>query len=185
MTLLTPLVFHGRLLDSPFEGELFLSDIRPGTLETEMDFVAYAQLARPNWAPVWMSFPQKCRFLGSIVQHIVDTVWDDIDLLLMICRVPGIRMPLELGQEKIFQVVELEPEIERLAALGQSFLSMDEGFVRHPMEIGNNDLRLQWHLPRGAQAVPHFERLCERLRALGLVDLHRATAGRLHASPAP
>lgn len=170
-----PLVFHGQLQASPFAGELFLSDIRPRALETEEDFIAYHQMARPTWASVWMSFPQKSRLLAAIHRHVVETVWDDVDHVLQVCRVPGIRMPVELGHEKIFQVVELAPEIERLESLGESFLSIHEGFVRHPMEEGMNDLRIQWHGARSPEAPRKFQDLAQRLRALGLHDVRENT----------
>ena len=169
------LLFEGQLSQSPFKGEYFLSDIRPRTLETEADFVSYRALARPTWAPVLMSFPQKGRFLSSILTCMLNTVWDDVDRLLMVCRVPGIRMPLELGQDKILQVVELAPEVERLSALGESFLAMDEGFVRHPLETGNNELRLQWHGARAHDAAEKFAALCNALRSLGLHEPGQAT----------
>lgn len=162
------LTFEGQLASTPSPGEFFLSNIRPRELATDHDFASYRALARADWAPVQMSFPQKCRYLEQIVGCIRETVWTDVDWRLMNCRVPGIRMPVSLGEEKILQVVELEPETQRLRALGYSFLAMKEGFVRHPSEVGDNRLRLDWHLPRRAGAVAAFEDLCRRLRALGL-----------------
>lgn len=162
------LLFEGRLKSSPFHGEIFHSSFRQLELHTESDFAAFQQMARSRWAPVWMSFSQKSRFISQIYQHIADTVWNDIDHLLMVARVPSVRMPMELGQDKILQAVEMAPEIQRLEALEESFLSLYEGFVRHPMEGGNNEVRLQWHSPRCSDAAPKFQDLCERLRALGL-----------------
>jgi hypothetical protein len=43
-------------------------------------------------------------------------VWDDIDRMVMVARVPSVRVPVELAHEKILQVVELQPEIDRLDA---------------------------------------------------------------------
>lgn len=165
---MTDMYFEGRLKASPFQGELFNSSFRQLELVTESDFIAYHELARNRWAPVWMSFAQKSRFMVAVYQHLVETVWDDVDRMIMLARVPSVRMPLELGQEKILQVVELEPEVQRLDALGESFLSLYDGFVRHPLESGNNELRLQWHRPRGEHAARKFEDLTQRLRAMGL-----------------
>lgn len=162
------LVFEGALQASPFQGELFHSSFRQLELFTEADFVAYHEMARNRWAPVWMSFVQKSRFMVDIYQCLAETVWNDIDHMVMVARVPSVRMPLELGQEKILQVVELQSEIDRLNKLGESFLSMYEGFVRHPLESGNNDVRLEWHQPRGEQAASKFDLLTQRLRAMGL-----------------
>jgi hypothetical protein len=165
---MSDLYFEGRLKASPFQGELFNSSFRQLELVTESDFIAYHELARSRWAPVWMSFSQKSRFMTAVYQHLVETVWDDVDRMIMVARVPSVRMPLELGQEKILQVVELAPEVQRLDALGESFLSLYDGFVRHPLESGNNELRLQWHRPRGEHAARKFEDLTQRLRAMGL-----------------
>lgn len=162
------LVFEGALQASPFQGELFHSSFRQLELFTEADFVAYHELARNRWAPVWMSFAQKSRFMTELYQRLVETVWDDIDRMVMVARVPSVRMPVELGQEKILQVVELQPEIDRLDEMGESFLSLYEGFVRHPLEIGNNEVRLEWHRPRGEQAASKFDLLTQRLCAMGL-----------------
>jgi hypothetical protein len=167
------LLFEGQLQSSPFHGEIFHSTFRQLELHTESDFVAFQQMARSRWAPVWMSFSQKSRFMSQVYQHILETVWDDVDRMLMVARVPSVRMPIELGQDKILQVVELAPEIQRLEALEESFLSLYDGFVRHPMESGNNELRLQWHRPRGADAAPKFDKLCEKLRAMGLQEAAR------------
>ena len=163
------LCFEGKLQASPFQGELFNSSFRQLELVTEADFLAYHELARPRWAPVWMSFAQKNGFMTQVYRHLVETVWDDVDRMIMVARVPSVRMPLELGQEKILQVVELESEIQRLDALGESFLSLYDGFIRHPLESGNNELRLQWHRPRGDRAAEKFALLVQRLRAMGLV----------------
>lgn len=162
------LCFEGQLQASPYQDELFKSTFRQLELFTEADFVAYHEMARSRWAPVWMSFQQKSRFMTAIYQQLVETVWDDIDRLIMVARVPSVRMPLELGQEKILQVVDMESEIQRLDALGESFLSLYDGFVRHPLESGNNELRLQWHHPRGDQAAHKFALLTSRLRGMGL-----------------
>lgn len=165
---MSDLYFEGWLRASPFRGELFNSSFRQLELMSEADFIAYHELARSRWAPVWMSFAQKSRFMMAVYQHLVETVWDDVDRMIMVARVPSVRMPLELGQEKILQVVDLAPEVQRLEALGESFLSLYDGFVRHPLESGNNELRLQWHRPRAEHAARKFEDLTQRLRALGL-----------------
>lgn len=162
------LTFRGVMRASPYRGQLFQSTFRQLELFTEADFAAYHELARRTWAPVLMSFSQKSRFMTELYGHLLKTVWDDIDRLILIARVPSVRMPQELGQEKIIQVVELESEVQRLDALGESFLSLDEGFVRHPLEWGANELRLQWHRPRGEEAAAKFFELTRRLRDMGL-----------------
>lgn len=166
-------VFAGRLLTSPFLGEIYLSNIRPYQLVTEDDFIAYTSLARASWAPVLMSFGQKSEFLNRIVEHVVDAVGQHNCRILLNCRVPGIRMPMALGKGNVFQVVDLSPEITRLTRAGESFVSIYEGFVRHPLEIGHNELLVEWHNCPDAAAVSRFRELSFCFFSMGFVaDIH-------------
>lgn len=79
-------------------------------------------------------------------------------------------MPVELGQDKVFQVVELQPEVDRLVWAGESFLAVYEGFVRHPLEQGNNELLVEWHNHCCDHAQAKFGELSNRLRLMGLAD---------------
>ena len=83
---------------------------------------------------------------------------------------PAFACPIELGQEKVFQLVDPQPEIDRLNGAGESFVSIYEGFVRHPLEIGSNDLMLEWHNCHGSGAVCQFNDLSRRLRSIGLFE---------------
>jgi hypothetical protein len=94
-----------------------------------------------------------------------------VDNVVINCRVPaGGRMAYELGDVGVFLVSELAPEAERLARAGRSFLTIDEGLVRHPLETGDNQIDLDWHLP-SADGEQCFALLTQELVRLGLTEV--------------
>lgn len=162
------LQFRAQMHTSPFKGQVFPSEMRQPILQNEADFVGFAQMARKEWAPILMSFPQKYQFLGQVFEHIWACLDPHIERVLLNSRVPGMRMPLILGEERVFQIIDLEAAVNQLLPSGQSFLSVFEGFVRHPLEVGNNEIVLTWHNPQCADAATRFQELSERLLKLGL-----------------
>jgi hypothetical protein len=164
------LSFRSRLLSSPFLPGVISANLQPSVLQSEADFAAHAAFARTTWVPVLLSFPQKHALFKDIVTAVWRHLGDSIDLMVMNCRVPaGGRMPAALGEERIFLVADLQPEINRLTRVGCSFVAIREGFVRHPMEEGDNGLDLDWHLPP-KDAAQRFSPLTSELLALGLSE---------------
>lgn len=165
------MVFQAQMRHSPYKGQVFPSEMRQPILQGETDFLGFTAMARREWAPILMSFPQKYDFLGKVFEHIWASLDTQIERVILNSRVPGMRMPVDLGQERVFQVLDLAPEVARLQSTGQSFLTVFEGFVRHPLEIGNNELTITWYNPPSdevADAKGRFAQLAEKLLAMGL-----------------
>ncbi|MGA2286884.1 hypothetical protein [Bradyrhizobium sp.] len=136
-------------------------------LTSEADFTAMALMARAEWAPVLLSFAQRHDLMRRIFQTIDAVLGDTLQRILLHSRVPaGGRMPAILARETVFIVSELECEIARLLSAGLSFLSIHEGFVRHPLEVGNNEVEIAWHNPPEGGAA-RFNLLTSELNKLG------------------
>lgn len=137
------LSFAATLTQPPYAAERIETGHLPPQVITESDFAAYRSFAKPDWAPVLVSFEQKYRFMDALLARIRGHLDGQFDLILMTCRVPGvIRFPTAFNAEDIFKVAELEPEATRLRARGLRVLTLHEGLVRHPMELGRNELAL-------------------------------------------
>jgi hypothetical protein len=165
------LSFSGKLTVSPFKGQVFLCDTRFPVIATEDDFAGYAEMSRATWAPVLMSFPQKSLFLSRILSSVDATVGPHLDRIVMNCRVPGRRLPVESMDEKLFLVVDLEPEINELVKTDDSVLAIYEGLVRFPLEEGDNDIVVTWHNCRGPDPEGDFAALSDALIKLGFVPV--------------
>ncbi len=160
--------FRATLRRSPYPDEISPADLMAPQIATEGDFAGYAAFAKPVWAPVLMTFAQKYRLMDTVLAEVRRTLGGQFEQILMTCRVPGVtRFPTAYNAEDIFKVADLTVETRRLRGLGMAFLTMHEGFVRHPMEQGNNEFELALHNPR-ADAGPAFEACVEALSALGL-----------------
>ncbi|MBV8753545.1 MAG: hypothetical protein JO309_01555 [Pseudonocardiales bacterium] len=172
------LSFEAQLTSAPYAGTIIPSNRHPAVLDSEDDFAAAAQFARRSWAPVLMSFAQRHAFMARVFEKIRTVLADRIRRVVLHGRVPhGERMPPELASEGVFIVTELQPEVIRLTQTGESFLTFYEGFVRHPMEIGNNDVRIEWHnFPEDGPA--RFAALGDELLALGLTKVAVTYSGR-------
>lgn len=162
------LIFNAHLHRCPYPDEITQAGLLPPQIATEDDFAAYAAFAKPTWAPVLLTFVQKYRLMDAVLTEIRRTLDGEFRQLLMTCRVPGVtRFPPAYNCEDILKVSDLTVEAQRLRALGIPFLTMHEGFVRHPMEQGENEFRLALHRP-GALGEPAFRVCVEALRGLGL-----------------
>jgi hypothetical protein len=165
------LSFRSQLLSSPFPDSLVSANLQPAVLQSEADFIAFAAFARRTWAPVLLSFAQKQAFMKSVVGAVWRHLDGCVDMIVINCRVPaGGRMANELGDVGVLLVSELAPEAERLARAGRSFVTIDEGLVRHPLEAGDNQLDLDWHLP-SADGQQRFTLLTQELVGLGLTEV--------------
>ncbi|WP_321818265.1 MULTISPECIES: hypothetical protein [unclassified Paraburkholderia] len=163
------LTFVGQLRSSPFAGEPVLSSYRGHRLLSEDDFYAYAAFSKEKWSPVLLSFQQKWALLDRIFAALDTHIGERVERIILSSRVPGTRMPVRLGEGRIFQVVSPGAECARLHASGASFVAVYEGFVRHPMETGRNELALVWHRPPEDSATRDaFEALSLALRDIGL-----------------
>jgi hypothetical protein len=165
---MTILTFHATLQRAPYPEEIQRTGLLPPQIATETDFAAYRAFAKAEWAPVLLNFQQKYRFMEGILAAIRNHLGGDFDLILMTCRVPGVlRFPTAFNADDIFKVAALEPEACRLRARGLRLLTLHEGFVRHPMEVGGNELAMTLDAPTDAAAV-RFAALCEEITASGL-----------------
>lgn len=168
-------VWSGRLVRRPFPGAPVNAGFAPPQLASEADFAAYADFATEGWAPVLVSFPQRHALMDAIVGLLEREIGAQAHTMLVTCRVPsGGAMPARLGAEHILNVVEPEAEARRLNRLGLSFLIVREGFIRYPMERGDNRLSVAWfNAPEGA---PALAALTAPLAALGVEQDLRAAA---------
>lgn len=143
------LQFQTTLHRSPFPDEIVSADLTPPQIASEDDFACYAAFARPDWAPVLLSFEQKYRFMDAVLE-IVDRHLDEhYHTLVMTCRVPGtMRFPKRFNDPRIIKVSSIRAELDVLLPTGLPVLAMHEGFVRHPMEQGSNEFQLSLHNPR-------------------------------------
>lgn len=162
------LSFHAHLHRNPYPAEIIPAGLLPPQVATEDDFACYAMFAKPNWVPVLLSFAQKYRLMEAVLAEIRRTLDGQFQQIVMTCRVPGVlRFPAAYNAPDIFKVADLAMETQRLRAFGIPFLAMHEGFVRHPMEQGENEFRLELHRP-GPAAAAAFGECRLALRALGL-----------------
>lgn len=160
--------FRATLQRPPYPDDIVPADLMPPQITTEADFAGYATFAKPVWAPVLVTFAQKYRLMDTVLAEIRRTLGGQFEQILMTCRVPGAtRFPTAYNAEDIFKVADLTVETARLRALGIPFLTLHEGFVRHPMEQGSNEFELALHNPR-SDAGPGFEECVQALCALGL-----------------
>lgn len=136
-------IFRATLIRAPYAQEPQQVGFLPPQVESETDFAAYRAFAKTDWPPILMNFAQKHRFMDELLTSIRRHLGGEFDLLLMTCRVPGVmRFPAAFNAEDVFKIAEIEPEASRLAAQGLRLLTLREGFVRHPMEQGANELEL-------------------------------------------
>lgn len=171
---MTILSFHATLQRPPYPEEIQRAGLLPPQIATETDFAAYRAFAKVKWAPVLLNFQQKYRFMEGLLAAIRNHLGGEFDLILMTCRVPGVlRFPAAFNAEDIFKVATLEPEAGRLRARGLRVLTVHEGFVRHPMEVGGNELALTFDAPSDA-AADGFTALCAEITASGLWSAREA-----------
>lgn len=164
------LTFNAHLHRCPYPDEITQAGLLPPQIATEDDFAAYAAFAKPTWVPVLLTFVQKYRLMDAVLAEIRRTLDGEFRQLLMTCRVPGVtRFSTAYNAEDVFKVTDLTAEAQRLEALGIPFLTLHEGFVRHPMEQGENEFRLTLHRP-GPSGELAFRACVEALRGLGLEE---------------
>jgi hypothetical protein len=164
------LIFNAHLCRCPYPDEITQVGLLPPQLVTQDDFAAYAAFAKPTWVPVLLTFMQKYRLMDAVLAEIRRTLDGEFRQLLMTCRVPGVtRFPTAYNSEDIFKVADLTAETQRLRAFGIPFLTLHEGFVRHPMEQGENEFRLALHRP-GVSGERAFRACVEALLRLGLEE---------------
>lgn len=162
------LTFNAYLRRCPYPDEITQAGLLPPQIATQDDFAAYAAFAKPAWAPVLLTFKQKYRLMDRVLAEISRTLDGEFQQILMSCRVPGVtRFPAAYNREDIFKVADMTVETQRLRAIGIPFLTLHEGFVRHPMEQGNNEFCLALHRP-GISGAHAFQTCVEALSALGL-----------------
>jgi hypothetical protein len=157
----------GQLRSSPYVGQLMPCMASPAVLDSETDFTSMALMARRRWAPVLLSFAQRHDLMSRVIATIDEVLGDAVERILLHARVPaGGRMPANLARPSLFIVADLEPEIERLKAAGFSFLSIRDGIVRHPLEIGHNELEMTWQ-NAPADGAARFADLRRNIAGLG------------------
>lgn len=163
-----PMTYRAQLRRNPWPDEILPAGLEPPQVMTDDDFACYAMFAKPTWAPVLLSFPQKYRLMALVLEEIRTHLGGHFEQLVMTCRVPGVmRFPNTYNAPDVFKVADLPMAVEQMQALGVPFLAMHEGFVRHPMEQGENEFVLTLYSQSPA-AQEAFLACSKALNALGL-----------------
>ncbi len=158
------LSYHNFLKCSPGPSSCIPGDAPLPQLVTESDFAGFATMAQENWGNVYTTFTQKYILMHRIVSLILESMECHIDFLIMTARMPGMmKFPISFQDKKVFIVSNPELEGNRLLPTQKPFITLYEGFVRFPMEIGNNELQLEFHNIKNDSAKIAFRECGKRL----------------------
>lgn len=131
----------------------------------EQDFESYALMGREDWTRSRMTYGQKHALMGAVVALLRETCGAE---MIVNSRMPAVaRMPDAMLGDDVFFALDVAAERAALAAEGLSVLTVEEGFARHPLEYGDNRLRLTWTNPP-ADAAGRLGAAAAGLAALGL-----------------
>jgi hypothetical protein len=117
-------------------------------LVTADDFLSYAALPRTApGVPVLVSMAEKQELLLRLVEQAFREL-QPLDDVLIAARIPtGGRMSERLLAANVFIVHDFALERARLLEEGHAVLTIADGIVRHPAEIGHNQVEMEWHTP--------------------------------------
>lgn len=131
----------------------------------EQDFESYALMGREDWTRSRVTYGQKHALMAAVVTLLRETCGAE---MVVTSRMPAVaRMPDAMLGEDIVVVMDVATERDAIAAEGRSVIGVEEGFARHPLERGDNRLRLTWANPP-ADGAARLAAVAAALPALGL-----------------
>jgi len=163
------LTLTGRLARVYKPDQPALSGYHTPPFHTDLDFDSYRLLGRTVWPASKVTYERKYELLAEIVTILRRHGKGRFAEIVFQARMPSIiRMPEALFGDDIFFVLGLDEAIGQLAAEGIAFLAVEEGFLRHALEDGQNGFRLRWYnAPEGSEAA--LDMIAADLVALGIV----------------
>ena len=144
--------FTGQLNRSPHAFCAYRANAVVLPLTTPEDYVSISRIDKPEvQLPVLCGFQEKYDLLEQII-NAAFLYLQPLERCVMTAMMPGgLRLPARLLQDDIFLLHQVDKEAKRLFIDGYSVLAIEESIIRHPLESGNNHLRLRWfsqHLPQ-------------------------------------
>lgn len=134
----------------------------------DLDFDSYRLLGRGVWPASKVTYERKYELLAEIFTVLRRHAAGRFDELVCAARMPAtIKMPEALFGDDVFFVLGLDEAVAQLRAEGRNFLALEEGFLRHLLEDGDNRLRLRWFSPP-EDARELLERIAADLAPSGL-----------------
>lgn len=140
--------------------------------DDDLDFDSYRMLGRGTWPASRVTYERKYELLSEIFDLIRKHAAGQFSEMLVYSRMPSImRMPKPLFGPDVFFLLGLDDEAQRLQPTGLSFLTIREGFVRHALEDGDNQITVRWFNAPDLALVA-MQEISKALEALGIAE-HR------------
>lgn len=139
--------FHGQFIGRPFPYGSSRANAMVLPMEQAEDYASLSRIPKPSsQAPILCSFQEKYQLLEQVVCAAFANL-HPLDRCVITAMMPGgMRLPARLLQPDVFLVHHVADEVRRLLRNGCSLLVIEESIIRHPLEAGDNTLRLCWYL---------------------------------------
>lgn len=164
--------FHGQFRGHSTPHRVSRANATILPMEQAEDYESLSRVPMPACrSPVLCNFPEKYHLLEQIIIAAF-THLPSLERCVMTAMMPGgVRLPVRLLMEDIFLVHDLEEETQRLRHSGCCLLAIEERIIRHPLEAGDNTLRLRWFNAKAPTAGQGWTDFVHVLSTLNIVPM--------------
>jgi hypothetical protein len=167
--------WHGTLTSRPFGDRAVLAQMQSLPLIGEHDFAVAASFPGARATPVFLSYAEHLEFLSLLVCELFARIPELQIVIRMRLPIQG-RLPLELLDEKVLLLDGLTGDVGCLS-IQNNVLEIEDRFVRHPLEAGDNRIQLRLVAKVVSQ---HLGNLAPWLQYFWIREIKRAPEGPIY-----
>ena len=135
--------YEGVLTGRPFGHRVTMAQMQPLPLVGEHDFAIAGAFHGSHGTPVLLNYAEHVELLALLVSTFLVQI-PELDMIVVRMRLPTQgRLPRELLQDKVLLLDVLTEELGSLNIEHINVLEIEDRFLRHPLEIGDNRIRLR------------------------------------------
>jgi hypothetical protein len=167
--------WHGTLTSRPFGDRAVLAQMQSLPLIGEHDFAVAASFPGARATPVFLSYAEHLEFLSLLVRELFARIPELQIVIRMRLPIQG-RLPVELLDEKVLLLDDLTGDVGCLS-IQNNVLEIEDRFVRHPLEAGDNRIQLRLVAKVVSQ---HLGNLAPWLQHFWIREIERAPGGLIY-----